>query len=169
MHRYVSISGLLVCLVACRGPGEDVTAVRIATAERFFRGVYGCDSSVVDELASDDVVVSYPIFKTIFATSSIRGRAAVRKFASGFCERWAEPHITIHESVGDEDKVVLVWSFRARNVGSARQGIQPTHQEHSWGGITLYRFDKNGKIVAEIGEESEPGPIQRLSDETPHQ
>lgn len=105
MHRYVSISGLLVCLVACRGPGEDVTAVRIATAERFFRGVYGCDSSVVDELASDDVVVSYPIFKTIFGTPSIRGRAAVRKFASGFCERWAEPHITIHESVGEKTRL----------------------------------------------------------------
>jgi hypothetical protein len=28
--------------------------------------------------------------------------------------------------------------------------------------VTLFRFDQAGKIVAEVGEESEPGPMGRL-------
>ena len=60
------------------------------------------------------------------------------------------------------NRVVLVWSFRARNVGSVRPGEPPIHREQSWGGITLIRFDNAGKIVAEIGEESAPGPEARL-------
>jgi hypothetical protein len=59
--------------------------------------------------------------------------------------------------------VVLLWSFRARNVDSGPQGGPPTNEEHVWGGITLIRFDGSGKIVAEIGEESAPGPLERLA------
>ncbi len=29
--------------------------------------------------------------------------------------------------------------------------------------ITLFRFDQDGKIVAEIDEESDPGPVERLA------
>ena len=136
---------------------------RIAAAERFFRGVYGGDPSVVDALASEEIVSTYPIFASLFNTPVIRGRAAVRRFASGFSERWVDPHIVVHEAVGNDTAVVLVWSFRGRNVGSSRPERRPTNQEHSWGGITLYRFDAAGKIVAEIGEESEPGPMERLA------
>jgi hypothetical protein len=134
-----------------------------ALAERFFRGVYGCDPSVVDDLAGDDIVVSYPVFEKLFNTPAIRGREAVKEFAIGFCKRWTDAQIIIHETVAEEDRVILIWSFRARNVGSGQQGKPSTYQEHSWGGITLYRFDEFGKIVAEIGEESEPGPIERIT------
>jgi pimeloyl-ACP methyl ester carboxylesterase len=144
-------------------PGGDMNTDRIAAAEQFFRGVYGGDPSVVDSLASDDIVITYPIFASLFSTPVIRGRAAVREFASGFSERWADPHISVHEAVGNDLTVVLVWSFRGRNVGSSRPERPSTNQEHSWGGITLYRFDHAGKIVAEVGEESEPGPMERLS------
>jgi hypothetical protein len=115
-------------------------------------------------LAGDDIVVSYPIFEKLFNTSAIRGREAVKDFATGFCERWEGARVTIHEAVVEKDRVVLVWSFRARNVGSAQPDVAPTNQEHSWGGITLYRFDGEGKIVAEIGEESAPGPVERVGD-----
>lgn len=148
--------------MATSGGAGGVREDRIASAERFFRGVYGGDSSVVDILASDDIVVSYPIFMSLFGAPAIRGRAAVREFASGFSIRWTDPRIDVHEAVGSNDRVVLVWSFRGRNVGSARPERQPTNREHSWGGITLYRFDTHGKIVAEVGEESEPGPMERL-------
>ena len=35
-------------------------------------------------------------------------------------------------------------------------------REYSWGGITLFHFNESGKIIAEIGEESSPGPFERL-------
>ncbi len=132
-------------------------------AERFFRGVYACDPSVVDDLASEDVIVSYPILQRLFGVPSIRGREAVRAFATGFCERWADAQVTIHEAIAEGDRVVLVWSFRARNVGTADKDRQPTNEEHSWGGISLYYFDEAGRIRAEIGEESEPGPFERAT------
>ncbi len=153
------IQAVLLCFVsACASPQVE----RIASAERFFRGVYGCDPSVVDDLAAEDIVVTYPVFEELFGAPAIRGREALKQFVAGFCERWTEGEVDIHEVVSDGDKVVLVWSFRARNVRASPNGQPPTNPKRSWGGITLFRFDGAGKIIAEIGEESEPGPAQRF-------
>lgn len=166
MSRFLLVAMLLPLTGFAVGRSAEGNAAseRKTIAERFFRGVYACDPTVVDDLAGDDIVVSYPIFEKLFDTSAIRGSKAVKDFATGFCERWKDARITIHEAVAEGDRVVLVWSFRARNVGSARPGAEPTNEEHSWGGITLYRFDQDGKIVAEIGEESEPGPLERVGE-----
>ena len=128
---------------------------RAALAEQFFRGVYGCDASVVDELASDEIVISYPIFETLFKKPGIQGREAVEVFVNNFCKKWNEPKVTIHETIAEDEKVVLVWGFQARN--------SATGKEHSWGGISLFRFDGAGKIAAEMGLESTPGPVERFS------
>ena len=123
-------------------------------AERYFRAVYEGKTSEVEVLADVEIISSYPIFKKLFNTNSIRGLEAVKKFASGFSSRWLGTQITIHEAVVDGNSVVLIWGFQGRN--------ESTNQQHSWGGITLFRFNAAGKIVAEIGEESEPGPIERV-------
>ena len=136
-------------------------------AEQFFRGIYGCDPSVVDALASADIVSSYPIFEQLYNVTAFRGSEAVKDFATGFCSRWTDAHFIFHEAVAEGDKVVLVWSFRARfsGSGSNQQGGPPINQEQSWGGITLFRFNEEGKIVAEVGLESTPGPMERLATE----
>jgi ketosteroid isomerase-like protein len=154
MQIYFPVAVALL-LSAFGGPDVDAAADRAASAERFFRGVYACDPGAVADLAAEDVVISYPIFEKLFGTPAIRGREAVKEFAAGFCQRWADPHVTIHEAISEGDRVVLLWSFQARNVGSAQKDTPPTNQVHSWGGITLFRFDKDGKIVAEIGEETD--------------
>jgi len=147
---------LTVCLLlACKGtPGSSV-ADHKALAERFFRGVYGCEPSVVAELGTENVFITYPIIEELFGTPALRGRDKVEQFATGFCNRWKDAEVTIHEAVAEGDRVVLVWEFAARNVASG--------ERRSWGGISLFRFDSAGRIVAEIGEESEPGPIGRLA------
>lgn len=136
------------------------TAQKAAAAERFFRGVYGGDPSVVDQLAADDIVVSYPIFKELFGSFKIEGRDNVRDFAVGFNKRWADTEILVHESLVDGNRVVLLWSFKGRMV----TGDDPVSTEayRSWGGISFFRFNGEGRIVLETGEESEPGPIERL-------
>jgi uncharacterized protein (TIGR02246 family) len=134
-------------------------------AERFMRGVYGCNPSVVDALAADSVVLSYPIFAELYHTPALRGRQAVRSFAQGFCSRWKDRRLTVDESLSDGDNVVLVWTFRARFVGSASPGGPAPGEEQTWGGMTLYRFDSSGKIAAEMGEESSPGPMARVGGE----
>lgn len=152
---------LALCLAACQAstPAE-LADERAETAERFMRGLYGGDAAVVDELASPDVVVSYPIFQELFETPAIRGQDAVREFGEGFALRWADARLTVHEAVVEGDRAVLLWSFRA----SAREGVPGLEpgEEAAWGGITLYRFDEQGRIAAEVGEESTPGPVARL-------
>ena len=76
-------------------------------------------------------------------------------FVMNFSKRWKNAEVTIHEEIAEGNRVVLLWSFKADQVSN--------NQPSSWGGITILRFNKAGKIVAEIGEESEPGPQARLS------
>ncbi len=133
-----------------------------SAAERFMRGVYCGDLSLVSELASEDILLSYPVFETMYGSPSIQGRRAVEDFVKTFSSRWAEAELTVHETITDGKKVVLVWSFRARNVGPMPKGGPATNQVHGWGGISFFRFDDSGKIEAEIGEESTPGPIGRV-------
>lgn len=147
---------LMLCtLVSCRGDAGGSTAERRLAAERFMRGVYDCEPSVVQEMAADSVLISYPVFQEIFGTPAVRGRDDVEAFAKRFCSQWKDVTLTITDAVADSDRVVFMWTFGARNVESG--------QRSTLGGITLYRFNASGKIVAEIGEESIPGPIGRLS------
>lgn len=150
-------------LVSIEGGRPESLTQQADFAQQWIRGVYGSNPTVVNELAAEDVVISYPIFQKLFGKPALRGKAAAKKFAGGFCQRWKETRVTFHETIVQDARVVLVWSFRGRNVDSARDGVKPTGQIHEWGGITVIRFDDEGKIIAEIGEESEPGPMGRLS------
>ncbi len=147
-----------ICSSAFAAGDPDELKVR---AERFFRGVYAGDPSIVNELASEEILISYPIFEKIFDKNALRGRDDVRSFATGFRSRWSDAQVSIHESLVDENKVVLIWSFQARRVDPAQPHKSPSELQ-SWGGISFFRFDNAGKIVEEIGEESEPGPFGRL-------
>ncbi len=159
-NRIRSITLILIVLlagpVAAVAPEDSEPSLR-ESAERFFRGVYGCNARVINELASEDVVVSYPVFQTVFGKPALRGRVAVRAFAERFCKKWADAEFQFHDAVADRHRVVLVWSFSARPTDH-----EATFQRSSWGGISLFRFDSHGKITHEMGEESEPGPIGRL-------
>jgi len=163
LHVRVFAAIALLLAGACRGPSADLRAERIAVAERYIRGVYGSDTSVVDDLASDEIVISYPIFESLFGTPAIRGREAVKAFVTRFGQKWVEPEVDFHEALVDGDRVVLLWSFRARDAAPPGPEQAAANQEHHWGGMTLIRFDETGKIVLEVGEESEPGPAGRLA------
>lgn len=133
-----------------------------AIIERYFNAVYRCQLSVIDELTSKDIVISYPILLTLYHTPIIHGREAVKRFASNFCSKWTDARFTIDDAVEEGDRMAIVWSFQARNIGEIQPGKPSDNQVHSWGGISLLRFNSAGKIVEEIGEESDPGPTARL-------
>jgi len=159
---FLGFGVLLLMISGCWSPSNDATIKPETLAERYFRGVYGCDPSVVDELAAADIVISYPIFQTIFGQPVLRGRKAVKRLVENFCRTWADPQLTVHDAITQGNTVVFLWNFQARNIGMLPGGQQPTNRVHDWGGITFFRFDSEGKIVAEIGEESEPGPVDRV-------
>lgn len=131
-------------------------------AEKFFRGVYGCNPTVVDKYASDSISISYPVFQRLFNKSEIKGKDSVKNFSSGFCSRWENAQITIHESIMEKNKLVMFWSFKARFIGESQLNGLTKNTDHDWGGITIFYFDDEGKVLSEIGEESADGLIYHL-------
>ncbi|QQS42898.1 MAG: nuclear transport factor 2 family protein [Acidobacteriota bacterium] len=131
-------------------------------AENFFSGLYGCRPEVVDKLGAKDIVVSYPIFERIFKKRSITGKDEVRGFAERFCSRWTNATVRVDHAVEEGNTVVLMWSFSAVSAVDA-EGMPPKGTSSSWGGISLFRFDEDGRIALEVGEESTPGPAARLA------
>ncbi|MCW8810103.1 MAG: nuclear transport factor 2 family protein [Ignavibacteriaceae bacterium] len=166
MYKYLFAATLIYLLGGCKSIDVNKEMEYRTTAEKFIRGEYGCSPEVVDEFADDSIFVSYPVFQKLFNTPAIRGRDSVKHFAEGFCKRWKDGKITIHSSVVEGNQVVFIWSFRAISVGSVLPDADSANQEESWGGITLFRFNKDGKIIAEIGEESTPGPFARSTFES---
>ncbi|MBZ0267521.1 nuclear transport factor 2 family protein [bacterium] len=135
---------------------------RVLLAQQYLRAVYGGAPAVLDELAAPEIVISYPLFADILGTPALRGREAAKGFATRFATRWTDSELDFHDSVWEGDKVVLIWSFAARRAGTGEPDEPTTAERHAWGGITLIRFDGSGNVVAEIGEESTPGPAGRL-------
>lgn len=160
--RFAGLLLLVAAIASCQSPAGGGSQERARLAERFFRGVYGGDPRVVDELAAEDIVISYPIFEQLFGSPFIRGKRAVKDFAIRFGRKWANPEIQVEELVADGSRVVLVWTFEAREVGGTGSAPEATGAVHNWGGISVFRFDQADRIVAEFGEESEPGPVHRL-------
>ena len=153
---------LALCLFSACETSKITNQERKQLAEQLFRSVYGGDTSQIDSLVSDDVVSSYPIFEQLFGTKAIRGRESLKNFAIGFGERWNDAQVTIREAIAEDESVVLLWSFSAKRMKTEQDSSVVAGQEYSWGGITLYHFNESGKIIAEIGEESSPGPFERL-------
>ena len=139
-------------------PSTDQGSAAETTAQAFFRAVYGCTGEPLDSLAHPEVRMSYPIFAERLGTAVLEGREAVERFSAGFCQRWSNPEVTVHEALSDSGHVVLVWSYTAIDAGAGAAG----DREVSWGGISVFEVDESGLVVAEYGEESTPGPIARL-------
>ena len=150
-----------VVLVACEAippaptPDADV-------AEAFFRGVYGCDPAAIREYGAEDVAVSYPIFADLFGDPAVRGIEDVVSFSQRFCSRWQNPLVTIHERIAEPGRVVLVWGFEAVSVVAGDSASQASGQRQSWGGISYFAVNDDGRVELELGEESTPGPFGRL-------
>ncbi len=154
----IALLGILGA-VACSQSGSVPRADLLGTAESFFDAVYGCAPERITELASPDVSISYPIFSTLYGTPVIHGVEAVAEFSGNFCRRWSDGVLSIDEAIVEENRAALVWSFSATD----RMASEPSVARQSWGGISFFRFDEDGRVVEELGEESTPGPTARRS------
>ena len=153
---------LALCFFSACETVKNADTERKTIAEQYFRSVYGGDTSKIDSLVSDDVVSSYPVYEQLLGTKVIRGREALKEFALGFGERWKDPKIRIDEAVAEDESVVLEWTFSATRTNTTPDSSLVGGQKYSWGGITLFHFNESGRITEEIGEESSPGPFERL-------
>jgi ketosteroid isomerase-like protein len=135
-HRFLLFLILLTVVGSATGnaspDGPNTTGELKARAERFLRRTVDGDLSVVDDLASDNIVVSYEIFETLYKKTIIRGHEDFKKHVERFGNKWTDAKLTIDESLVDGNKVVLIWSFQARPVDGDGKPSDPQY----WGGIS---------------------------------
>lgn len=115
---------------------------------------------MIAEFAAEDIVVSYPIFQTLFNSPVVVGKEAVQNFAERFSTKWKEPEITVEEVIADGDVVVLVWSFRARDAFAETGSQSASDQKTSWGGISIFHFDDQERLHRSSVKRANPDQLR---------
>jgi predicted ester cyclase len=124
---------------------------------RRFSQVWGTgDLEILDELASPEITVSFPVFP-----HAIKGIAAFKEMLTRLRSAFGNADIQIEEEIAEGDKVVLRWSFSATHQAEFPPGIRPTGKRLKWTGISIYRI-VDGKVVEETGEEDYLGILRQL-------
>jgi steroid delta-isomerase-like uncharacterized protein len=123
---------------------------------RRFGGVWNAGHEhIVDELASPDLVVWYPLLP-----EEVHGPEAFKQVLAQLHASLPDVQVTVEDLIAEGDTAVARWSMRGTSRG-AFAGIPPTGKQVEWTGITTYRV-ANGKIVEERGEEDALGLLQQL-------
>lgn len=84
----------------------------------------------------------------------------VRHAFNAVTEAFPDVHVTIQELIGEGDKVVSRWSFKATHLG-LYQGIPATGKTVDYTGIDIYTIAE-GKIVALVRETDSMVVLQQL-------
>ena len=160
-HNNIFLIIVLISPLSLNISAQDGLTDYSDRAISLFKSVNDRNISKIEKFASENIVISYPIFWKKFNQNALHGLEAYKQFAQNFNTNWKDGEVTIHESISEGNKVVLIWSFKGARVNLSNQD-SVTEQEFSWGGISAFRFDDYGKIIEEFGEESNPGPFNRL-------
>ena len=118
-----------------------------AIARRFSQVWAAADLEILDELASPDIVVSFPVLP-----KPIKGIAAFKAMLTRLRSAFVDGDITIEDEIAEGDKVMLRWRFAATHEGEFPPGVLPTRKRLTWTGISIYRI-ADGKVEEERGEE----------------
>jgi len=137
-----------------RQVASDTTDGIVARAQKYFRGIYvSGDPAIIDELASNNIAISYPIFEQIYGKFTLRGKDDAKQLCANFTRKFEDRKITFLEVIADDDKVVLVWCFEGRWVST---GDDRPSGPVQWAGISVFRVNEDGKIDKEYGLETDP-------------
>jgi steroid delta-isomerase-like uncharacterized protein len=125
-------------------------------ARRFAEETWGKRNlAAVDELATSDLVVSYPILPEV-----VRGREAFKQLLTQFHAAFPDIRVTIEDSIAEGEQVVVRWTAHATHRGDLL-GIPATGKPARWTGVSVYRI-AGGKVVEERGEEDALGLLRQL-------
>ncbi len=96
--------------------------------------------AVFDELHVPDYVCHY-------ASRTIQGREPFKQFLSMLLTAFPDVHLTIEDTIGEGDRVVIRYTYRGTHKGDL-MGIPPTGKQVAVTGIGIMRV-ANGKILEE--------------------
>ena len=112
--------------------------------------------AVVDELASRDFKVYYPILPETLDCEGFKSWVA--DIHTGF----PNLQFTITDAIAEGDKVAISWTAQGTHKGEIKfLNLCPTQKSVSWTGIIIYRIVE-GKITEERGQEDALGVLQQL-------
>lgn len=110
---------------------------------------------IVDELASPELRVSYPLMPA--PTTGIAAFKEVLKMIHG---AFPDLDIEIGEPIAEGNRVAASWTMSGTHQGDL-MGLPPTGKRVAWSGMTFYRIH-HGKVVDETGEEDGLGFLRQL-------
>jgi predicted ester cyclase len=131
---------------------------------RWFKGFWGnpWDPRIVDELATPDIVVHYPMHEPK------KGRAAVNSFMNEFREAFPDLNFWgVGDLIAEGDYVVGRWEGGGTHTGPAfgdfRLGSLPaaSGRKMRFAGTTVLRIE-NGRVAEELGQEDAITAMQQL-------
>jgi steroid delta-isomerase-like uncharacterized protein len=114
-----------------------------------------CDLALIDELFT----ATYTVNETLI------GSAGVKQAVQFFHAALADLSIELKDLVAEDDKVVVQWTVRGRQIGEF-MGIPPTGQDIELKGINLYRVVE-GKLAANSEQTNIVEVVQRLKTASP--
>jgi steroid delta-isomerase-like uncharacterized protein len=126
-------------------------------AQEFCEQTWGKGNlAVVDELASSDFKVYYPIL------SGTLDREGFKSWVADTHTGFPDLQFTITDAIAEGDKVAISWTAQGTHKGEIKLlNLPPTQKSVSWTGIIIYRIAE-GKVVEERGEENALGLLQQL-------
>ncbi|GAA6624224.1 ester cyclase [Scytonema sp. NUACC26] len=112
--------------------------------------------AVVDELASSDFKVYYPILPETL------DREGFKVWVADTHTGLPDLEFTITDAIAEGEKVAITWTARGTHKGEIKLlNLPPTFKSVSWGGISIYRIVE-GKVIEEQGQEDVLGVFQQL-------
>jgi len=111
---------------------------------------------VLDEICSPDMVSHDPA-----EPEDVRGIDAHKERVKTYRTAMPDLHITLEDIVASDDKVASRWTVRGTNDGEL-QGMPPTGRKVEITGLTIDRFDDDGRIVEAWDNWDNAGFMQQL-------
>jgi steroid delta-isomerase-like uncharacterized protein len=116
-----------------------------ANAENSQRIIDDCwnagDVQVIDQLVSADY-----IDHDLSTHEELRGPKANKERIDSYRKAMPDLHVTVEDLLASDDEVVARWRCTATNDGEFL-GNPPTHRHVDFTGISIDRFDANGRLV----------------------
>ena len=136
-----------------------------ATVRRYFEEALDKRNlDVLDEIVAIDCLIHRPE-----APEPIRGLTAFKQVLGNILQVYSEFSTTIHDLIGEDDRVACRLSHRAvnRGVWSSRLGRHDVAGKSvSWPAIAIFRF-RDGKVAEEWVSRDELGMLIELGILTP--